>query len=183
MLLNHRDSKTYAMATYWTLQTEIVWEHFKKQGYLEGSPAHAMYPEEYKWMMKQMKKRLPNYRGEHPIWLWMKKPDMRQTGHFQEGTRCVRLTVELEETDILVSDFEDWHFVLNNSFCSDNEQEDSAFEKGLLKITKEASWERIFDLNRIRDPKWHGDGERMLQGTTGRIEMHRVKKVEHFVTR
>ncbi|TKI55941.1 DUF3841 domain-containing protein [Brevibacillus antibioticus] len=171
------------MATYWTLQTEIAWKHFKEQGYLEGSPAHAMYPDEYQWMMKQMKKRLSNYRGEHPIWLWMKKPDMRHTGHFQEGTRCVRLTIELNKGDVLVSDFDDWHFVLNNWFCSDNEQEDSAFEKGLLKISKEVSWERIFELNRVRDPKWHGDGERILQGTTGRIEIHHVKIVEHFVTR
>lgn len=49
--------------------------------------------------------------------------------------------VELNKGDVLVSDFNDWHFVLNNWFCSDNEQEDS------------------------------GDGERRLQGTTGRIEI------------
>lgn len=171
------------MNTYWTLQTVEAWEQYKKLGYLEGASAHAVYPNEYQWIMQQMKKRLPNYNGEHPIWLWVKKPDMRQTGHFRGGTKCVRLTVELDETDVLISDFEDWHCVLNNWFCSDNEKEDIAFEQGLLNITKEDSWERIFALHRIRDPEWHGHEERKLQGTTGRIEIERVKKVEYFVAR
>ncbi|MED4780941.1 DUF3841 domain-containing protein [Brevibacillus choshinensis] len=171
------------MTIYWTLQTEEVWKKYEKQSYLEGAAEHAMYRDEYQWMMRQMKKRLPYYTGEHPIWLWIKKPDMRRTGHFEAGTRCVRLTVELDENDVLVSDFDDWHCVLNNWICSDNEKEDSDFEQGLLQITKEDSWERIFDLNRVRDAEWHGTGERTLQGTTGRIDIELVKKVEYFVAR
>ncbi|MDQ0899496.1 hypothetical protein QFZ80_003324 [Paenibacillus sp. V4I7] len=49
------------MSTYWTLQTAEVWEQFKKQGYLEGTKEHVMYPYEYLWMMKQMNNRLTNY--------------------------------------------------------------------------------------------------------------------------
>ncbi|EGL17525.1 hypothetical protein HMPREF9413_5385 [Paenibacillus sp. HGF7] len=72
--------------------------------------------------------------------------------------------------------------MLNNGFCSDNEQEDENFDNGKLNITKEESWERIFDLTRNVDVEWTGNGE-WLQGTTGRIYLDKVKKVEHFITR
>jgi len=126
--------------------------------------------------------RLPNYKGEYPVWLWIKKPDMRSTGHFEGGTRCVRLTLDLDDFDVLVSDFERWHMVLSNGFCSDNETEDDDFCYGKLHITKEQSWERIFDLYRKTDIEWTGGG-RWLQGTTGRVTLDKVKKVEHFITR
>ncbi|RCW40535.1 DUF3841 domain-containing protein [Paenibacillus prosopidis] len=100
------------MSTYWTIQTTEVWEQFKKQGYLEGTKVYAMYPKEYTWMMKQMNKRLTNYKGEYPIWLWIKKPDMRSTCHFSSYTQCVRLRLDLNDRDVLVSDFDDWHMVL-----------------------------------------------------------------------
>ncbi|MCM3781369.1 DUF3841 domain-containing protein [Neobacillus mesonae] len=166
----------------WSMQRLEVWEIAQKAGYLEGSREHAMFPEHYKWMMKQMSKRLPNYSGEYPIWLWPKKPDMRSTGHFNSGTKCVRLTLDLVDNDVLLSDFDRWHVVLNNGFCSDNEQEDEDFDNGKLSITLEESWERIFDFDRYVDTEWLGNGE-WVQGTTGRIYLDKVKKVEHFVTR
>lgn len=171
------------MAIYWTLQRLEAWIQFEKQGYLEGSPEHAVYDKEYDWMKTQMKLRLPNYNGEQPIWLWPKKPDMRSTGHFHGNTRCVRITVELDEKDVLMSDFEEWHIVLNNGFNANNEQEFDDFYNNKLAITKEDSWVRIFDIYKERDPEWDGASEVWLQGVTGRIPLSRVKKVEHFVTR
>ncbi|WP_289139194.1 DUF3841 domain-containing protein [uncultured Brevibacillus sp.] len=171
------------MSIFWTMQTDEAWKQYEKQGYLEGTPEHAMYSEEYQWIIKQMKQRLPNYRGEYPIWLWIKKPDMRSTGHFEGGTKCVRLTLEIDPKNVLVSDFDDWHCVLNNTFCADKEQEWEAHYEGNLEITKEESWHRIFDIDRHRDPEWHGEGKRRLQGTTGRMELSCVKKVEHFIAR
>jgi len=169
------------MAIYWSLQIEEVWKQAQELGYLEGKAEYAMYPKEYLWMMEQMKERLPNYRGEYPIWLWIKKPDMRSTGHFESYTRCVRLTLDLDEKDVLISDFGDWHSVLNNGFNSNNEQEYDDYHAGKLNITKEESWQRIFDYNHSRDPEWKGD--EWLQGVTGRIMLDKVKKVEHFISR
>lgn len=57
---------------------------------------------------------------------------MLHAGHFQGGTKCVRLTVEIDERDVLISDFEDWHCVLNNYVCSDNEEEDMALQKRIV---------------------------------------------------
>lgn len=159
-----------------------VWEEAQKKGFLEGKEKYAMYPEEYKWMIKQMKKKLTNYTGEHPIWVWLKKPDMRTTGHFSGGTKCVRIKLELDKEKVLISDFDRWHTVLNDSFCSDNEVEDEDFYSGKLKITKEESWQRIFELDRNADVSWIGTGE-WLQGVTGRISLDSVISVEEFVTR
>jgi hypothetical protein len=170
------------MTLYWTLQKEEIWDQSKQQGYLEGKQQYAMYPTEYLWMMEQMKNRIPNYSGEYPIWLWIKKPDMRSTSHFGSYTKCVRITVELEPADVLVSDFLDWHCVLNDGFNAHNEQEYDDFYEGKLVITKEQSWERMFDYNRPRDPVWGGSGD-WLQGVTGRIYLGQIRKVEHFISR
>jgi hypothetical protein len=164
------------------MQKLEVWELAQKRGYLEGSSEYALFPDPYLWIIEQMKKRLPSYNGEHPVWLWVKKPDMRSTSHFKGGTKCVRLTIELDEKDVLLSDFDKWHLVIDGEFCSDNEQEDNDFENGKLNISKEGSWERIFDFNRDVDPDWTSNGEH-LQGTTGRIYLDKIKKVEHFVSR
>ncbi|MDF2650479.1 MAG: hypothetical protein K0Q73_6284 [Paenibacillus sp.] len=133
-------------------------------------------------MIEQMKNRLPNYGGEHPIWLWPKKPDMRSTGHFNSYTKCVRLSIELDSENVLLSDFNDWHCVLNDCFNGDNEQEYDAFYDGKLNITKENSWERMFNYSRQRDPVWGGSGD-WLQGVTGRIYLDQIRKVEHFISR
>lgn len=171
------------MKTYWTLQKEEAWIQALECGYLEGNSEYAMFQEEYIWMMKQMSKILPNYRREHPIWIWIKKPDMRSSSHFNSGTRCVRLTVEIQDDEILISDFIEWHIVLNNGFNSDTEQEHEDFCAGKLNMTKEESWERIFYYDRPRDQQWCGSENRCLQGTTGRIDLSRVKKIEHFISR
>lgn len=49
-------------------------------------------------------------------------------------------------------------------------------------MTKEESWERIFDLNRAVDVNWTGNGA-WLQGTTGRIYLEKVKRVEQYISR
>nr|WP_237163495.1 DUF3841 domain-containing protein [Paenibacillus sp. BIHB 4019] len=160
-----------------------MWSLFENQGYLEGSEKHALFPQEYQWMMTKMNERLPNYSGESPIWLWVQKPDMRSSGHFESCTSCVRIRLELDDKEVLISDFDDWHLVLNDSFLADNEKEWDDYHLGKLSMSKEESWDRIFDFNRLRDPDWHGTDSRCSQGVAGRIHISRVNKVEHFVTR
>lgn len=167
------------MTVCWTMQTVEAWEEAQSLSYLQGKAELAMYNKEYLWMMEQMKKRLRNYSGEFPVWVWLKKPNMRGIGHFSGGTKCVRLTLDIDDKDILVSD---WHNVLNDGFNADNEQEYEDFYAGKLTISKEESWERIFDIHRDRDPEWSGTDVR-FQGTTGRVTIDKVKRVEHFVCR
>lgn len=175
------------MKTYWTIQTKDAWEHALETGVFQGNEEYMAFDNfgpAYAWMKQQMQARLSEYNGEQPLWLWIKKPDMRQTAHDEKGKEIVRLTVELEPRDVLLSDFEDWHFVLNDVFLADDEEEWNANNAGQVAMTKEESWERIFDYYRPRDESWNGSIENVtLQGTTGRIPLEAVKKVEHFIAR
>lgn len=171
------------MRVFWTLQTEEVWSIAQERGFLQGEQSYAMFPEPYVWMVDQMKKRLNEYGGEYPIWLWIDKPDMRRTGHFERGEKCVRLKVELDEKNVLLSDFDEWHSVLNEDYLADSEQEYEQFYQGKGTISKEASWERIFSWDRKRDADWDACEDRELQGTTGKIDIANIKSVEHFIAR
>lgn len=175
------------MKKYWSIQTKSAWEHALNVGHLVGNTnfvSTEYFGLSYDWMKKQMNKRLPTYNNEQPIWLWLKKPDMRASAHHNKGTEIVRITIEMEEEHVLISDFDKWHCVLNDNFCSDSESEEEDFNNQKLSITKVESWERIFELDRTRDSTWWGDQtDLILQGTTGKIPIHSIKKVEHFIAR
>ncbi len=175
------------MRKYWSIQTLDAWNNAVNIGYLEGNPNHISFEDfevSYSWMRRQMKKRISGYKNKQPVWLWLKKPDMRHSAHHNTGTKIVRLTLELKEESVLLSDFDKWHCVLNDDFCSDTELEDEDYRENKLAITKEESWERIFELDRTTDGEWWGNQENLiLQGTTGRIALHAIMKVEHFIAR
>ncbi|ATF14877.1 DUF3841 domain-containing protein [Brevibacillus sp. HB1.4B] len=171
------------MRVFWTLQNQEVWELARERGFLQGDRKHAMFPKEYEWMIHQMKKRVAKYRGEYPIWLWVDKPDLRRTGYFESGVQFVRIKVELDEQDVLLSDYDEWHMVLNNDFLANSEQEYEEYHQGKGTISKEESWERIFAWNRKRDSSWDAYEDRELQGTTGKIDIANVKSVEYFLAR
>ncbi|MFS0558923.1 DUF3841 domain-containing protein [Brevibacillus sp. 179-C9.3 HS] len=171
------------MRVFWTLQNQEVWEMAQDRGFLQGDRNYAMFPEEYEWMIHQMKKRLTKYRGESPIWLWVDKPDLRRTGYFESGVKFVRIKVELDEQEVLLSDYDEWHMILNNDFLANSEQEYEDYHQGKDTISKEESWERIFEWDRIRDTEWAGYENRELQGTTGKIDIANVKHVEYFRAR
>lgn len=180
-----KKSYVVRMKTYWSIQKKKAWEHMQKTGFIESSPEfidHEWMGDAYQWMMEQMKKRLPHYRGEVPIWLWPNRPDMRHSAHDAKGTEIVRLTIRLPEEKVLLSDFDGWHSVINNSFLSDTEFEFDYWKE--IGLSKEESWERIFDLTRERDEEWRGKAEDMvLQGTTGRVPIDAVVKVENFIAK
>ncbi|MGF7050173.1 hypothetical protein J2T13_004698 [Paenibacillus sp. DS2015] len=139
--------------------------------------------EDYHWMIKQMKKHLSHYPDEYPIWLWTEKPDLRRSGHFYGGTHAVSLEVEILSLQVLLSDFDAWHSVLNDSFLALDEVEWDTFYRNELSMSKEESWERIFDLGLLKGSPWWNDSEQHLQGVSGKIEISHVRKVREFIAR
>lgn len=138
-----------------------------------------------------------------PLWAWVqwagpsqRKPDMRSGGHYYSGRTCFRLTLDLPEYTVLLSDFDDWHSVLNNWYHTLNEAEFDAFcaeidaagvpwggpypEPFQARIT--ASWERIFAKDRSDvDPAWSGDpGQRSIQATFWKLSLRQVRRIEKF---
>lgn len=175
------------MTRYWSIQDKRAWETALQKGYLQGNPDFICFDhfvDSYEWMKGQMQERLPDYQGEQPIWLWTKKPDMRKSAHAESGSEVVRLTIELPSEWVLLSDFDGWHMVLNDTFFAFNKDEFDAFYRGELSMTKEESWKRIFDFETERDEEWfYSLDEIDHQGVTGRIGLDCIRKVESFIAR
>ncbi|WP_263117602.1 DUF3841 domain-containing protein [Bacillus subtilis] len=168
------------LKTFYTIQSLDGWEKAKQRGFLGGQEDHIIddWLPAYKWMMHQMEKRIGF--SDFPVWLWTEKPDVNQDGHLDPFKKGILLSVELDESDVLLSDFDAWHCVLNDWFCSLTEEEDDKFKKGILNMGIEESWERIFDIDLFPQSEMWG-GEQKLQGVTGRIECSKFIELEEFI--
>ena len=168
------------MGRFWTIHPLEAWRHFQRQGFIVGDPKYICedFIEPYHWMMEQMKKRLPDYQGEYPVWVWPVKPDLDQPGHLPEGTEGVCLELELDDKNVLLSDFDAWHCVLNNwpLELEDDEFGEIPSQEDIVK-----SWERIFDYETLwQHPDWRTPTNK-LQGITGKVPISCVKDVTYFI--
>lgn len=157
--------------TYYTIQHKDAYKIALEKGYLEGNKDYLCdesFKESYKWMKEQYNSKIRNC-DEELVWLWIEEHDderlRKSYDNFTE--EYVYLEVELDENSVLLSDFESWHFVLNNWFLAVDEQEDELFDKGELNITKEDSWQRIFNI----------DDDSEVQGVTGEINIKNIKRL------
>ncbi|CAI9391019.1 DUF3841 domain-containing protein [Niallia sp. Sow4_A1] len=82
------------MPIYFTNQATEVVKILNQIGYFIGDEKFVDkdFLHSYQWMIKQMDKRLNN-NGLFPVWLWMKKPNLKHESLFQKGTKIVCLTV------------------------------------------------------------------------------------------
>ncbi|WP_041096416.1 DUF3841 domain-containing protein [Bacillus badius] len=181
MKLEKGEEAEVFMGTYWTIQSAEEWDEIQRKSYLTGNP-NFIYPEfieAYQWIMKKMKQKIPSYQGEYPVWLWIDRPDLRKNGHLNPKERGVLLKINIEETRVLFSDFEAWHFVLNKWYfdLEDFESDKSDFSQQEL----EKSWEKIFDIDFLKQhPNW---GASTIQGVTNRIEVNEITLIKEFIAR
>jgi hypothetical protein len=131
----------------WTIKRPEFWTLLQKHGTLHACPAISFahgcldgWEDSYQWMIDQMRKRLPwspsSYRV--PIWAWYqrydekkKKPDLR--GWDYRGYPGVRIEFEIDESQVLLSDFSAWHCVLNRCYMGESEEDDEAFYQEIEK--------------------------------------------------
>ena len=158
----------------WTIQPIEFYNELIKNGEIHCYEKHidSHFIESYNWMIAQMENRIgkkPN-KSIYPIWSWYqyknsesKRPDLRTSSFLPKGTKGVRIEFKKSETEILLSDFNLWHFVLNYWHISDNKEQELEFDKLLelsnvkfidkknytleLKNILESSWSKIFDMN------------------------------------
>lgn len=172
------------MGIYYTIQRKEAWERAKEEGYLFGQERYIIedFVAPYQWMITQMNKRM-DYDGTYPVWVWLEEPDLQQQAHLLKGEDGVCLTLNIPDEQVLISNFDGWHCVLNDWFCPFTETEDEAYDKGHANLTKEESWERIFDLEAFRTSEIWSEGEEDLQGVTGKISLEQVINVTSFVAK
>jgi hypothetical protein len=164
---------------YWSIQTYEGWIAAQQKGMLVGDPAFIWedFIKPYEWLMNQMVDKLPNYKGEYPVWMYPEKPDLRKCGfrNFStKGTKAVLLRLEVDSSDVLVSDYMTWHSVLNNTELEACDDE---------VIDKELSWQRIFDFEFLKE--LHEGDEKYIvpQCTTGAVSLEKIKHIKTYITR
>ena len=185
----------------WTIQDEASYKTLLKKGVYrcdlrsEGLPD---FKPAYDWMVAQMIRRIgAKPRGVvYPIWAWFmwtrncKKPDL---GWFikncgEKGQRFVRLELEVPDKDVLLSDFDVWHSILNNQLISYSNEEDDELEEQYQTLPepqrremKEKNWERVFDVEYVPN-NWRGRGE-SIQATFWELRLEYVRKATPFTSK
>ena len=71
-----------------------------------------------------------------PIWVWdqregkRKRRDLRYSGYADRGTKMVQIEFEIPLKNVLLSDFDAWHLVLNKYYFGNDTEVDN-FEKNI----------------------------------------------------
>ncbi len=183
----------------WTIQEEEIYNKILSDGVYRCDPDKSWMgrdcSDSYMWMSEQMKKRI----GEqpkgvtYPVWAWYqwederKKPDLRKErwGNGKKGDRFACMEIDIPETEVLLSDFDLWHFVLSDFLISYSEEEDTLLEKKYDTLApskkllfKHKNWERVFDLTPARND-WIEIGS-SIQATFWELKKEQIKKVRFF---
>ncbi len=180
----------------WTIQAAECWHRFTREGVLrtDGRYVDRHFRPAYRWLMHQMSRRITGYTGGFPVWFWHSpKPDLRRGGHRPAGERSVRIELELPRERVLLFDFQSWHCVLNGWHLSLSEREsrewdrrterfDSAPLTPQLEAELQTTWERVFELDRLRRAKLWGPIDE-IQGVTEYARLEEVRCVDQFVAR
>lgn len=172
----------------WTIQKEEAWTKIQEKGYLGANSKivkkesfyffgkDILFPIAYQFIADSMKKRkiYPDHpRRKYPIWLWhtyggeRKRRDLRSVYHSPGKVPLIQLEVEVPENEVLLSNFDLYHWPLNGLPIFDTEEEENEFESemiaaglkrtycdlwtstdpkfGIFKYRIKQTWEKIFD--------------------------------------
>lgn len=165
----------------WSIQTPKAYQTLQERGVLrgDGRKVAPYFRPAYAWMQDQMRARVPSYTKGTLVWAWAKKPDLRVSGREYPDEKNVRLEIEVDPSRVLLSDFDAWHFVLNNAYLHSRSFDERE------TVTKEQSWERIFDLDAMR-ALFNTDGcglEQVVQAVLAEIRIEDVRQVKEYTSR
>jgi hypothetical protein len=203
----------------WTIQNYNAYQEMLKTGILKANENYVFerdfFEPIYDWLFKEMVKRIgapPELSIKYPIWAWYQsdgkrqKPDMRRSSHSAKGEHVVRMTIEVDDKDVVFSDFDLYHYPLNYWHLPLNEDESEYMDEKypslyfdqmsirelLLQPSKDPlfcdimlkSWERIFNLSLEDDGYIFGSiKEKTIQATMWQLKIENVIKVEEFIAR
>lgn len=190
----------------WTIQTKAAWDALNADGVLRARREHQSddWPEAYDWMRDRVIERigLPPLPDGAPLWGWYRwlnesqpRPDLRAIRHYWHPPGLyVLMECELPQESVVLSDFDAWHIVLNNSYVAISEDDDANYEAQLSRYRdcpdEEAlaalrqkfykSWERIIDMDALTEPHWHSEDKKSIQACFWQIERDQVRSAKLF---
>lgn len=194
----------------WTIQPISVYNELIRQGkiFMHIDFVDENFKEAYQWMIGQMNIKIsPAPSNKYsPIWAWnqyngenAKKPDLRSSGYLPKGTKGVRIEFHKPDKEVLLSDYNLWHYVLNYWCIHDNEDQDKLFDH-LLKSYRvefgdkekypdnirsiiEKSWLKIFDMQYDSDYSTNKFENKAIQATLWSLKSSEISKVDFFKAR
>jgi len=190
---------------FWTLQPIRVIEILETKGEFVCDISKSEYCNEYEfikaynWMASKMDGHgilRPEKEINFPIWAWhtrnwkQKGPDFRCTGLGRRGERMVCIELEIPNFQVLLSDYNLWHFVLNDMWIDESRCEEEWEEMHnwydmqpveVQELLKRESWNRIFDLNPMYT-EWREVG-RDIQAVFWKLRKEMITKIYYFVAK
>ena len=187
----------------WTIQPIEVYNLIQEKGYYICDPSKSeclemmCFEKAYDWLIEKMKEKIgqPPLNAKYPVWAWhtwnwnRKKPDLRSP-HAKRGTELVCMEIEIPDEDVILTDFDSWHYVLNNWHhnYAKNEEEWDKIDEWIESLPPEEkqkeiekSWENIFNIDPINSG-WVKKGQ-YIQATFWKLSKTQIKKVQFFKSR
>ena len=188
----------------WTMQPVEVYEELLRNGTFTCDPAKVCEPsflDRYGWMNNKLNKKDPKPENiQYPIWAWYrfnskeKKPDLRHSCYGVHGDKMVCLELEVPDEKVLLTDFDLWHFVLNDWWldqCFYDEYSEDEYDRNHAifnalseeeqRTEKEKSWEQILNIEPYEND-WIARGQ-YVQAVFWELKKEYVKKVQFFTAR
>lgn len=182
----------------WTIQPMQVYEIIMRKGYYHCDFCLSLmndYDVPYDWLVNQMNKRIGEApKGvKYPVWAWhtwegaRKKLDLRKFRFTsgEKGDRFVCLEIEIEDTKVLVFDFDAWSIILLDGLLSDTEKEDEELDNYYNSLSeqeknkfKEINWERVFDVEPFHN-EWTIRGD-SIQATFWELRKEQIRDIRFF---
>lgn len=182
----------------WTIQPKEVLEIVERKGVFynskERSDNWADFKNAYLWMVEEMTKRniLAPENCDLPLWAWHTTdwhhdcPDFEYMNYSNNGNQ-VCLEVEVPDEEVLLSDYDTWHYVLNNMYFEDSktEEEWEKFRAEFELLDSDSkrrvtikSWQKVFN-TRAEKTEWYSVG-RNIQATFWKLKKDYIVKVINF---
>lgn len=168
----------------YSFQTEDQYKNYLKNNIIIADPNKVMFPKSYKWLTSQLNLKIENPNNRLcPMWGWFQygekiEPTTKEYDLLEKGTIGYKFTLEIPDNEVVLSDFDLWHFVLNNwPIFEDENKYDEDLELSTKEIEK--TWNFIFDLN-------FGDqssDEKYIQANFWEIKPEYVISIEKFKAR
>ena len=182
----------------WTIQPVEVYRNLLETGTFACDPRKVPHKNDdhftraYAWISQQLRRRVgpPPARVTLPIWAWYRsanfqhrRPDLRTHRYYPDQV-CIEF--EIAEEAVLLSDYENWHLVLNNAYFGAARTEAAArrewkwydqLSPSQQQQAKRASWRRVFDVDAFEN-EWFRSGM-IVQACFWQLHREQVRRVWH----
>jgi len=159
----------------------------------------------YEWLCGEMEARglsRPDPEA-YPVWAWQQfrgvrnpKPDLRTVRHWCASGREVLLTLEVPAAQVLLHDYDAWHYPLNHWYLGP-QKASALFERRCevagfplhsgapcgdpgLRAELEKSWQTIFDLKAVRRLMLQSAADQVVQATFWELRAEHVLEAVEF---